>query len=133
MTIRTWKAADGSIRAECVACEGHGGADVTHPSGDPQLDRHVACTTCRGKGWREIHCDPLIELSRSRRLMRVQGTAYFGSAYRHDRARAMRPVRLPRDSFSDPLAVQAEHDFQAAVRTFAPVNALLGSMGRKAA
>lgn len=128
MSLRRWKAPDGSIRIECVACQGGGGADVTHPSGDPQLDTFVNCGDCHGYGYWEVECDVLIRMARARRT-----GPWSNTCYTRLRSEAMRPVRLPSDHCADPLFQQAQRDCDAAIRNFAPMAALFDAIASRQA
>lgn len=50
----------------CPQCQGHGGLDVRHPSGDPQLETWERCGLCGGVGTVEPDQDQLDDLVEDR-------------------------------------------------------------------
>lgn len=76
----------------CATCGGEGGRTVNpgpQPFGrpDPQQDVDVECVDCDGSGVRLVWVDPLLEMHRTRRSMRI-GMPLAGSLYRIARAQA---------------------------------------------
>lgn len=84
----------------CPQCNGGGGFVHSHYTGNPELERLMACGTCYGDG--SVRCDqvdPLERLAGERRVM----TRHFNShpanftrmCYERAKNEAMRPVVLP--------------------------------------